>query len=146
MHDWADPHSVSWLASNGIGNCAVIFWTAVILSVLIVLFLSLSLRRKPRTALLIAELLLGVALLLAAIGPFVEFFEPYWRLDEGNVVTVLLQRALTWGEIGSFLACASGIGLLCHLALSRSICLRRALLWATAPALLGAAAVYIGAH
>jgi hypothetical protein len=146
MHDWADPHSVSWLDYNGINNCAVVYWTTVVLSGLIVLFLVLSLRRRPSTALLTAELLLGVALLLAACAPFINFFAPYWQVDERNMVTALLERSLTWREIGSYLACVSGLGLLCHLALSRSVCVRRALLWSTAPALFGAAAIYIGAH
>jgi hypothetical protein len=118
----------------------------IILSVLVVVLLTLSLRRRPRAALLTAELLLGLALLLAACAPFIEFFAPYWQMDERNKVIALLQRSLTWREIGSYLACVSGICLLCHLALSRIVYVRRALLWSTAPALFGAVALYIAAH
>jgi hypothetical protein len=144
MHHWADPHSVSLLDFQGLRSCAVVFWTSLILSGLDVLLLTLGLRRQPRSALLTTELLLGLALLLAACALFSEFFAPYWPMDE-RALDALLKRSLTWREVGSYLACLGGLGLLCHFALSRRVCVRRALLWSTAPALFGAAVLYIGA-
>jgi hypothetical protein len=146
MHDWADPHSVSWLDFQGLRSCAVVFWATIIVTGLDVLLLSLSLKGRPRAALLTAELLVGFGLLLAACVPCIEFLAPFWQMDERNKLSALLNSSLTWREMGLYLACLSGLGLLCHLALSRSVCVRRALLWSMAPALFGAAAIYIGTN
>jgi hypothetical protein len=84
------------------------------------------------------HLLVGVALLLAAFAPAIEFFGAVWRsADHRDILDALFSQSLSWRAIASYTACLSGLGLLAYFAFARCVTRREALWWFIGPALVG---------
>jgi hypothetical protein len=137
---WTDPHVMQMPTFEGAGRCATVFFTSVLLAGLVVMLVLYGLKRRRGTALVHLQMLLGLALVLAALMPLLEFFGPAWHPTDGqDIVDVLLHRAISWQVTAYYVGSCSGLGLLCYLAVSKRPSMRRALIWLIVPLAIGMA-------
>jgi hypothetical protein len=137
MNAWTDPHIDIVSGSQALAHCTAVVLTSTLLSALIVVIFLYGLAHMRGGRLRVLETLLGIALLLAAIEPFVEFFAPYWNSkSDQDAIDLVIRRAFSWHAIVSYVGCIGGLGLFCYLALTERPSPRRALLWIIAPALI----------
>jgi len=145
MTSWTDPHVMQMPGFGGFGRCAAVYWASVILSLLVVMLVFYGFKKQRGKERLILQLLLGVALILAALKPLLEFFGPALHsIYDQDTVEALLHRTVSWEAIACYVASCGGLALLCYLAMSERPSTRGVLFWLIAPLTIGVAFIVVG--